>query len=113
LCLDCYDYTNSVLFNACPQAADRWTWLIIAVCAQLRLARPLAEDLHLPWERPARRGGSLPPGSAAASAILTGADLTGADLTGADVAGVEVSRYATKAALVWPGTHAKPPAACQ
>ena len=45
-------------------------------------------------------------------AILTGADLAGADLTGADVAGVKVSRHAKKAALVWPGRHAKPPAAC-
>jgi len=36
-----------------PAAADRWTWLIIAVHAQLRLARPLADDLRLPWERPA------------------------------------------------------------
>jgi hypothetical protein len=46
-------------------------------------------------------------------AILTGADLTGADLTGADVAGVQVSRQAEKAALVWPGKHVKPAAACQ
>jgi hypothetical protein len=46
-------------------------------------------------------------------ANLTGADFTGADLTGADVAGVKVSRQAMKAALVWPGRHAKPPAACQ
>jgi hypothetical protein len=36
-----------------PQAADRWTWLIIAVHTQLRLARPLAEDLRRPWEKPA------------------------------------------------------------
>jgi len=36
-----------------PAAADRWTWLIIACHAQLRLARPLAADLRLPWERPA------------------------------------------------------------
>src|SRR6516225_4285146 len=36
-----------------PAAADRWTWLIIAVHAQLRLARPLADDLRHPWERPA------------------------------------------------------------
>jgi hypothetical protein len=36
-----------------PQAADRWTWLIIACHTQLRLARPLADDLRLPWERPA------------------------------------------------------------
>ena len=35
-------------------AADRWTWLIIACHAQLRLARPLAADLRRPWERPAR-----------------------------------------------------------
>ena len=36
-----------------PHAADRWTWLTLAVYAQLRLARPLATDLRLPWERPA------------------------------------------------------------
>jgi hypothetical protein len=36
-----------------PHAADRWTWLIITAHAQLRLARPLADDLRLPWERPA------------------------------------------------------------
>ena len=40
-----------------PAAADRWTWLIIAAYAQLRLARPLAADLRLPWERPAPPGG--------------------------------------------------------
>lgn len=32
--------------------ADLWTWLIIAAHTQLRLARPLAEDLRRPWERP-------------------------------------------------------------
>jgi hypothetical protein len=37
-----------------PAAADRRTWLIITVYAQLRLDRPLAADLRLPWERPAR-----------------------------------------------------------
>ena len=36
-----------------PHAADRWTWLIIACHAQIRLARRLAADLRLPWERPA------------------------------------------------------------
>jgi hypothetical protein len=36
-----------------PGAADRWTWLIITVHTQLRLTRPLAADLRLPWERPA------------------------------------------------------------
>ncbi|MEU1486289.1 NF041680 family putative transposase [Streptomyces sp. NPDC005752] len=35
-----------------PEAADRWTWLIVAVFTQLRLARPLAADLHRPWEKP-------------------------------------------------------------
>jgi hypothetical protein len=35
-----------------PNAADRWTWLVIATHTQLRLARPLAEDLRRPWERP-------------------------------------------------------------
>lgn len=34
-----------------PQAADRWTWLIIAAHIQLRLARPLAADLRRPWEK--------------------------------------------------------------
>jgi hypothetical protein len=43
-----------------PQAADRWTWIIIAVHAQLRLARPLAADLRLPWERPAPPGRLTP-----------------------------------------------------
>lgn len=31
---------------------DLWTWLITAAHTQLRLARPLAEDLRRPWERP-------------------------------------------------------------
>src|SRR3954447_17210582 len=35
-----------------PQAADRWTWLIVAAYTQLRLARALAVDLRRPWERP-------------------------------------------------------------
>jgi hypothetical protein len=43
-----------------PAAADRWTWLIITCHAQLRLARPLAEDLRLPWERPAPPGRLTP-----------------------------------------------------
>ena len=43
-----------------PAAADRWTWLIIACHAQLRLARPLADDLRRPWERPARPGRLTP-----------------------------------------------------
>jgi hypothetical protein len=43
-----------------PEAADRWTWLIIACYAQLRLARPLAADLRHPWERPAPPGRLTP-----------------------------------------------------
>ncbi|WP_326756772.1 transposase [Streptomyces hirsutus] len=35
-----------------PQAADRWTWLIVVAFTQLRLARPLAADLRRPWEKP-------------------------------------------------------------
>ncbi|MFF7763948.1 NF041680 family putative transposase [Streptomyces griseorubiginosus] len=35
-----------------PEAADRWTWLILAAYTQLRLARPLAADQRRPWERP-------------------------------------------------------------
>jgi hypothetical protein len=43
-----------------PQAADRWTWLVIAAHTQLRLARPLTEDLRKPWERPAKPGRLTP-----------------------------------------------------
>ncbi|AJC53580.1 NF041680 family putative transposase [Streptomyces sp. 769] len=35
-----------------PAQADRWVWLIIAAYTQLRLARPLADDLRRPWEKP-------------------------------------------------------------
>lgn len=45
-----------------PQAADRWTWLVVAAHTQLRLVRPLAADLRRPWERPADPGRSPPPG---------------------------------------------------
>jgi hypothetical protein len=43
-----------------PQAADRWTWLVIAAHTQLRLARPLAADLRRPWEKPAPPGRLTP-----------------------------------------------------
>jgi hypothetical protein len=39
-----------------PAAADTWTWLILVVYTQLRLARTLTGDLRRPWERPARPG---------------------------------------------------------
>ena len=35
-----------------PEAADRWTRILIVTHTQLRLARPLAEDLRRPWEKP-------------------------------------------------------------
>ncbi len=35
-----------------PEAADRWTWLLIAAYTQLRLTRGLAADLRRPWEKP-------------------------------------------------------------
>lgn len=36
-----------------PEAADRWTWILVVAHTQLRLARPLAEDLRRPWGKPA------------------------------------------------------------
>jgi hypothetical protein len=35
-----------------PHAADRWTWLLALTLWMLWLARPLASDQRLPWERP-------------------------------------------------------------
>jgi hypothetical protein len=35
-----------------PEQADRWTWLVVAVYTQLRLARSGVADHCLPWERP-------------------------------------------------------------
>jgi hypothetical protein len=35
-----------------PEQADRWTWLVLACYAQLRLARAVVADARLPWERP-------------------------------------------------------------
>jgi hypothetical protein len=43
-----------------PAAADRWTWIILACYAQLWLARGLAADLRLPWQRPAPPGRLTP-----------------------------------------------------
>jgi len=44
-----------------PAQATRWTWLILAALTQLRLARAIAEDHRLPWEKP-RAPGRLTPG---------------------------------------------------
>lgn len=35
-----------------PETADRWTALIVIAHTQLRIARPLAKDCRLPWQRP-------------------------------------------------------------
>jgi hypothetical protein len=35
-----------------PEAADRWSWLLVLSCWQLWLARALVADQQLPWERP-------------------------------------------------------------
>ena len=42
-------------------AADRWTWLVAAACWQLWLARPLVNDVRMPWEHP-RPDGLMTPG---------------------------------------------------
>jgi hypothetical protein len=43
-----------------PESADRWTWLLIACHTQLRLARPLTEDIRRPWEKQAKPGRLTP-----------------------------------------------------
>lgn len=35
-----------------PEAADRWSWLLVGALWQLWLARPDVADARLPWERP-------------------------------------------------------------
>ncbi len=35
-----------------PEAADRWTWLLILAYVQLRLARDQVADVRLPWQPP-------------------------------------------------------------
>ena len=51
-------WTRPVLRS--PTTADRWTWLVIAVHTQLRLARNLTDDLRRPWEKPAPPGRLTP-----------------------------------------------------
>lgn len=55
-----------------PEAADRWTWLILAVFTQLRLARPLAADLRRPWEQPTPSDRLTSPASSPSSGCVTG-----------------------------------------
>jgi hypothetical protein len=47
-----------------PGQADRWVRLVMAACAQLLLARPLAADLRRPWEKPRDPSRPLTPGRA-------------------------------------------------
>jgi hypothetical protein len=35
-----------------PEAADRWTWLLLLAFVQLRFARDQVADGRLPWQRP-------------------------------------------------------------
>ena len=35
-----------------PQAADRWTWVLLLAYVQLRLARDAVADVRLPWQPP-------------------------------------------------------------
>jgi hypothetical protein len=48
-----------------PAQAERWTWLVLAAYAQLRLAREAADDQRLPWERPRPQPRLSPIGCAA------------------------------------------------
>lgn len=45
-----------------PEQGDRWTWLILAAHAQLRLARRLTGDLARRWEKPIPPGRTPTPG---------------------------------------------------
>ena len=62
-----FRFLKQVLGWTCPKlrdpaAADRWTWIVIA-CAHgpgSWLARGLAEDLRLPWQRPCPARGLTP-----------------------------------------------------
>src|SRR5215472_11710178 len=45
-----------------PEQADRWVRLLMAACAQLLLARPLAADLRRPWEKQPDPARPLTPG---------------------------------------------------
>jgi hypothetical protein len=45
-----------------PGQADRWARVLMAACAQLLLARPLASDLRRPWEKQPDSARPLAPG---------------------------------------------------
>jgi hypothetical protein len=60
-----------------PAQADRWTWLVLAASTQLRLAREVAGDQRLPWERPRPPARLSPLRSAGGSATAGRARLAG------------------------------------
>jgi len=45
-----------------PEQGERWTWLILAAHAQLRLARTLTRDVRRPWERSVPSDRPMTPG---------------------------------------------------
>jgi hypothetical protein len=45
-----------------PEQGERWTWLILAAHAQLRLARTLTRDVRRAWEKPLVANQPLTPG---------------------------------------------------
>jgi hypothetical protein len=47
-CKQALGWTRPMLRD--PNAADKWTWLIVAVYTQLRLSRPIVADHRLPWQ---------------------------------------------------------------
>jgi hypothetical protein len=49
-----------------PAAADLWTWLIIAACAQLWIAREITAVACLPWQRHPPEPAAVTPGQARA-----------------------------------------------
>jgi hypothetical protein len=46
-----------------PAAAGRWTWIVLACYAQLRLARTRAADIRLSWQQPCPPGRLTPAAS--------------------------------------------------
>ena len=48
-CKQCLGWTMPRVRH--PEQADRWTWLVVSVYTQLRLAQPWVADQRLPWER--------------------------------------------------------------
>ena len=57
-----FDLTDTVLAaDVIPSPVHRWSWLILATYAQLRLERARVADRRLPWERRYASSGQLTP----------------------------------------------------